>query len=93
MATISGAIAQGRADCGKIAAGNKADIIAVDLNGPHMKPVLDLPALLVYSAQAADVRMTMVDGKILYENGEFLTIDRERVERDVQNSVSRLFAK
>ncbi len=93
MATISGAIAQGRADCGKIAAGNKADIIAVDLNGPHMKPVLDLPALLVYSAQAADVCMTMVDGRILYENGEFLTIDRERAERDVQEAAGRLFAK
>ena len=93
MATINGAAAQGRTNCGKLAAGYKADIIAVDLSGPHMRPVLDLPALLVYSAQAADVRMTMVDGKILYENGEFLTIDRERTERDVQASVERLFAK
>ncbi len=92
MATKNGAKAQGRADCGELAEGKKADIIAVNLRAPHMMPAHDLPALLVYSAQAADVCMTMVDGKILYENGEFLTIDRERVQHDLKHAVSRLFA-
>ena len=91
MATKNGAKAQGRADCGELAVGKKADIIAVNLGAPHMMPSHDLPALLVYSAQAADVCMTMVDGKILYENGEFMTIDRERVQHDLKSAVSRLF--
>ena len=91
MATKNGAKAQGRMDCGELAVRKKADIIAVNLNAPHMMPAHDLPALLVYSAQAADVCMTMVDGKILYENGEFLTIDRERIQHDLKTAVSHLF--
>ena len=56
-----------------------------------MTPCLDVPALLVYSAQASDVVMTMVDGRILYENGEYLTIDREKVMFDAKQAVKRLY--
>lgn len=78
-ATITGAKAQGRKDCGKIVVGNKADIIGVQLGSPHLLPNFDMLALLVYSLQASDITFTMVDGKILYENGEYKTIDREKV--------------
>lgn len=71
--------------------GNKADIIALDFNAPHMLPAFDPISMLCYSAQGSDVAMTMVDGKILYENGEFLTIDREKVFADVKQSLKHLY--
>lgn len=91
MATAAGAAAQGRTDCGEIKVGNKADIIAINLDKPHLMPVHDIAPLLVYSAQASDVAMTMIDGKILYENGEYLTIDKDKVVHDLKASIARLF--
>ncbi len=91
MATKNGAAAQGRTDGGELAVGKKADFIAVNLDAPHMMPVHDIPALLVYSAQASDVTMTMVNGKILYENGAFLTIDYDKVKFDLAQAMERLF--
>lgn len=91
MATVNGAKLQRRADCGEIKVGNKADIIAISLEAPHMYPALDKKALLTYSAQSSDVAMTMVDGKILYENGDFKTLDRERIYHDVKKTIERLY--
>ena len=92
MATINGARIQGRTDCGSIAVGNKADIIALNFDGPHMLPAFDPLTMLCYSAQGSDVAMTMVDGKVLYENGEFLTIDKEKVYADVKQSLKHLYS-
>jgi 5-methylthioadenosine/S-adenosylhomocysteine deaminase len=91
MATCNGAYGQGRADCGELAVGKKADLIAINLDAPHLMPNHDMPALLVYSAQSSDVDLTMVDGKILYERGEYLTIDYEKVKFDLNTSMKRLF--
>ena len=91
MATANGARAQGRMDTGVLEAGKKADIIALDLEKPHLVPNLDTTALLVYSAQGSDVVMTMVDGQILYENGEFLTLDKERIFSETQEMVKKLY--
>lgn len=91
MATINGAMAQGREDTGSLEVGKKADIVAFDVNKPHLTPNLNPEALLVYSAQGSDVCMTMVDGNILYENGEFKTIDKERVYSEVKKSIARLY--
>lgn len=77
-ATYSGAKAQGREDCGLMKEGYKADLIVLDISGPHMYPVHDLINNLVYSASGSDVVLTMADGKILYENGEYMTIDIEK---------------
>ncbi|MCR4804757.1 MAG: amidohydrolase family protein, partial [Clostridia bacterium] len=90
MATRCGYLAMGRPESGVLAEGFAADIIRVDMGALHMKPALDIPALLVYSAQGSDVKMTMVDGHILYEDGEFLTMDRERVEFDFKKAWERL---
>ena len=90
MTTVNGARALGREDTGVLKEGFKADIIAVDMTAPHMQPAIDPVALLVYSAQGSDVRMTMVDGEILYEDGEFLTIDREKTEAEFAASVNKL---
>ena len=91
MATLNGALAQGRPDTGSLETGKKADIIALNLDAPHLVPDHDTLALVTYSAQASDVCMTMVDGKILYENGEYLTMDRDRIFHDYQKSVDYLF--
>lgn len=91
MATINGATAQQRMDGGSIKVGKKADIIAVSKQAPHMMPDLDTHALLVYSAQASDVKMTMVNGKILYENGEYKTIDIDEMRFDLNKSMQRLY--
>ena len=91
MATINGARIQGRDDTGELAAGKKADVIALDLSAPHLRPNCDTLALLCYSAQGSDVCMTMVDGQILYENGQFFTLEKEQIYADVQSAVERLY--
>lgn len=93
-ATLSGAKAQGRTDCGLLKEGYKADLVVMDISGPHMYPVHDMVNNIVYSASGSDVVMTMVDGKVLYENGEYLTIDVEKTiaeaERMTQNILKQL---
>ena len=91
MATVNGAKLQGRADTGRLAVGMKADVIAIDMDRPHLYPAFEPMPMLVYSAQASDVVMTMVDGRILYENGEYLTIDREKAFFDAKQAVKRLY--
>lgn len=93
MATVNGAKLQGRDDTGVLDVGKKADIIAIDLSKPHLYPNFDTPALLTCSAQAGDVCMTMVDGNILYENGEFKTLDENKVRADMERAVERLYRK
>lgn len=92
MAASSGAKIQGRSDTGVLAVGKKADIIAIDLDRPHLTPNLDSLALTCYAAQGSDVCMTMVNGRILYENGEFLTVDRDRVLFEAKRASERLLA-
>ena len=55
-----------------------------------MVPNFDPLALTVYSAQGSDVVMTMVDGRILYENGEFLTLDAEKILYEAKAAAKRL---
>lgn len=90
-ATVNGAKVQRRKNCGELRFGNKADIIAISLDAPHLVPALDKKALLTYSAQSSDVAMTMVDGRILYENGEYKTLDKERIYFDVKKSIRKLY--
>ena len=90
MATVNGAKALGRPDTGVLREGFKADIIAVDMTKPHMLPALDPVALLIYSAQGSDVCMTMVDGEILYEDGEFFTIDASDAKEKLIRASERL---
>ena len=78
MATRNGALAQGREDCGFIKEGFKADLCVMDLNKANMYPDYDIINNLVYSASKSDVVLTMVDGDVLYKDGEFKYIDVER---------------
>lgn len=78
-ATRGGALSQGREDTGALKEGLKADLIVLDISGPNMHPLHSLKNNIVYSAGCGDVVMTMADGEVLYENGEYLTIDIEKV--------------
>ena len=93
MSTLNGAKLQGRNDCGELKVGNKADIIAISLDKPHLRPLIDEKSLITYSAQSSDVYMTMVDGKILYENGEYKTLDSEKIYYDINKAVNKLYTR
>ncbi|MBR6351692.1 MAG: amidohydrolase [Firmicutes bacterium] len=93
MATLNGAKAMGRTDTGVLAPGMKADICAVSAAAPHMHPNADTLGLLCYSAQASDVCMTMADGKILYENGIYTTLDKEKILSELEKTVDDIAAR
>ncbi len=82
LATANGARAQGRSDTGRLAVGACADLALFDLTGIHNLPLVASEATLAYSAAATDVRMTVVDGRILYENGEFCALDVEKLKAE-----------
>ena len=83
MATVRGAKALGR-DTGVIAAGKTADLILVDFSHPNLVPCHDVVENLVFSARGSDVCMNMARGRIIYENGAFLTLDLEKILREVR---------
>jgi len=72
MATAGGAYAMGLPDCDCLAVGKKADLVMIDLRQPNMQPENNLVKNLVYSGSKQNVKLTMVNGKVLYEDGIFL---------------------
>lgn len=80
MATINGAKAMGLQDCDVLNIGKKADIIMIDLHKPNMQPINNIPKNIVYSGSKLNIKMTMINGVILYENGSFhKAIDAEKI--------------
>lgn len=71
MATRGGALAMGLADCDTLAPGKKADLTVLDMRRPNMQPVNAVVKNIVYSGSTSNIRLTMIDGRILYENGSF----------------------
>jgi len=83
-ATLQSARAVGLGDTlGTLAPGRRADLVLVDLTGPHTQPVHDLAATLVHSARSSDVRTTIVDGRILMRDRQLLTLDVPSVVREL----------
>lgn len=93
MATVNGYKAQGREDSGAIKAGYKADLCVLNIESEHMYPQTDMINNLVYAADGADVVLTMADGKVLYKDGEFTTIDIEKVKSTVNAAASRIISE
>ena len=95
MATFCGAQAQGRAqECGRLKEGMDADLVLVDFTAPHLMPCHNVLTGLVYAAKGGDVAMTMVRGKILYQNGRFPTINLNAVVEELTTyAIPKLFAK
>ncbi len=71
MATVGGAKAMRLFDCQTLTEGSQADLVVIDLNQPNMQPINNITKNLVYSGSKQNVVLTMVAGKILYENGQF----------------------
>lgn len=71
MATVQGARAMRLSKADVLAKGKYADIIMIDLHQPNMQPIHNIPKNLVYSGSKSNVCMTMINGRILYRNGEF----------------------
>lgn len=71
MATVNGAKAMRLPKADVLAKGRLADLILIDLHQPNMQPIHNIPKNLVYSGSKSNVLMTMINGKILYREGEF----------------------
>ena len=90
MATVNGALAMGLKDADVLAEGKLADIIMIDLNQPNMQPVNNIVKNIVYSGSKQNVKMTMIHGEILYNDGKFLTKDKpETIYRKANDIINK----
>jgi len=91
MATIGGAIAMGLTECDVLAEGKFADIIMIDLHQPNMQPLNNIAKNIVYSGSKQNIKMTMIHGKVLYENYEYhIGVNPEEIYQEVNEIVKRL---
>ena len=88
--TSGGALCMGLTDCDVLAPGKKADIIMIDMGKPSMQPENNVVRNIIYSADNSCVKMTMIDGKILYEDGKFTTIDYEQTRKKCNELLTEL---
>ncbi len=90
MATYEGAKVQGRELCGKLCEGWRADLIILDTNRAHMQPDFNTISNIVFSAQSSDIVLNMIDGRVVYRDGEFTYIDAEKVVYHTNTSFRRI---
>ena len=90
MATENGARALGWEKLGRIEAGWTADLAVLDLDRVNLRPWNDILSSLAYAANGSEVESVMVEGRFLMKDREFLTIDRERVQFEVDRTCKRL---
>ena len=94
IATIDGAKDLGFADItGSLTPGKRADLILVRTNAPNMSPVGDPYDALVQLAQPSNVDTVVVDGRVLRRNGQFTTLDHDKVIREATDAVAALKAR
>lgn len=78
-ATSGGALAMGLDDCATLSEGSKADMVVIDMNRPNMQPVNNIKKNLVFAGTRDNVKMTVANGVIVYEDGRFPTLDAEKI--------------
>lgn len=94
MATIDGAKALGlEKTVGSLEVGKKADIILIDFRKPHLTPLHDPYANIVYSARGSDVDTVIVNGKLLIEGRKVKTLDEQEVMQKAQRTASNLLTR
>jgi len=94
MATMNGARAlEIEKDIGSLEVGKRADLILIDISKPHLKPLHNIYACIVYSARGSDVDMVAVDGKILMENQEVKALDEKAVMEEAEKIASDLLSR
>lgn len=91
IATRAGAHAQRRSDCGLIRVGCKADLTVLDIDKVYWKPCYNVLNNLIFSADGSDVVLTMADGRVLYRDGDYPTLDMERINYECERSRLRIF--
>jgi 5-methylthioadenosine/S-adenosylhomocysteine deaminase len=91
LLTIGGARVLGLGDrIGTLVPGKRADVICVAVSEPHTVPMFDPFSHLAYAARAADVRHSVVDGRIVMRDRELLTIDGERLVAEARAAAARI---
>ena len=81
----------GLPECDRLAVGKKADIIMLDLQQPNMQPENNIVKNIVYSGSKQNVRLTMVNGRILYENGSYhIGFEPSEVYRKANEIIGRM---
>lgn len=90
MATLRGGRALHWPGLGAIVAGGPADIIAVDMTAPNMQPAHSPTSNLVYAATGAEVRLTMVEGEVLYKDGKYARYDMDALRAEVAEAMLRI---
>ena len=91
MATIGGATAIGLGDdVGSLEKGKRADIIQVAFDDVHHVPTFDVISHLVYVTDEQDVASVVVDGALLMRDGEFLTLDTDRIAAEANALAARI---
>lgn len=88
LATRGGATALHDSCIGTLEPGMKADFIALSLDSPNMQPVHNIVSNIVYAATGAENRLTVVDGKELFRDGQFLSCDYEALREEMQKAVT-----
>ena len=68
--------------------GAVADLVFLQLSSPSLFPPNDILSSLVYSANGSEVNHVMIDGKFVYQNRAYTTIDAERVRYEVERIAS-----
>jgi len=91
MATENGAAALDLPQVGKLEPGYKADLILLDMNKPHLAPLHDLVSQVVYAANGADVKTTLVNGQVLMQDYEVLVLDEAKILSEVKKCCKKLF--
>lgn len=91
LVSRAGALSQGREDTGAIKEGCRADLFVLDISDINMTPAHNIAANVIYSAKSSNVLLTMCDGKILYKNGEFTTLDIELIKHNVKRWLKDVF--
>ena len=92
MITIEAAHVLGLGDeVGSLEPGKKADVTIVDLDKPHLTPETFVPNLLAYYANGNDVDTVLVDGEVLMENREILSVDRDEVMNLAREEAEKAF--
>lgn len=89
-ATIGSAHCMGLDNYDVIDEGKTADLIVIDMHRPNMQPINNITKNIVYSGSKENVKMTMINGKILYENGEFINTDIEKIYSETQAVIDRI---
>ena len=90
MACNDGARALHLPDLGDLAPGKLADLILIRTDSPHMQPMLNVAANVLYSAQATDIDTVICDGKPLMRERKLLTLDKRQIIAEVRSRMPRL---